>query len=65
MILDSQPTPSSCVSRKTALLPLSVWDGRGQWFGALGVRVDGTQLQLLLSSDSPTADNPNGSPSSR
>jgi actin-like ATPase involved in cell morphogenesis len=27
-------------------------------------RVDGTQLQLLLSNDSPTADNPNGSPGS-
>ena len=32
------------VERKTALLPLSVWDGRGSWFGALGVRVEGKTL---------------------
>lgn len=33
------------VSRRTALLPLSVWDGRGRsWFGALGVRVEGREL---------------------
>lgn len=32
------------VARRTALLPLSEWDGRGSWFGALGVRVEGRTL---------------------
>jgi uncharacterized secreted protein with C-terminal beta-propeller domain len=31
------------VDRGTARLPLSTWDG-GQWFGALGVRVEGRSL---------------------
>ena len=32
------------VARRTALLPLAEWDGRGSWFGALGVRVEGRTL---------------------
>ena len=32
------------VARKTALLPLSEWDGGRSWFGALGVRVEGRTL---------------------
>jgi uncharacterized secreted protein with C-terminal beta-propeller domain len=32
------------VDRGTARLPLSVWDGSGGWYGALGVRVEGNKL---------------------